>query len=339
MSKKTIFLAIFYSILFSTTFYVSWISWLFDSILLLLFYSFLFYGFYFLYSKLRKRELKSIKEYLLYFYHRIAVFILIVLWFFWSLFYYENSISPAKLPEYTISDGKKIIKFQGMAHIWSDDFYWKIRNNVINYKKDWYVLFFEWVKPGSTVNNDKFNKMLGINFSKETYIDLSKLYWLRAQNNKDFLWLVNDKDYNVDTTIDEIVSQYEAKYWVVTKMQNEVIKQEVPFDVEKYVAEIVSTLNDREMKILIYVNRAIMNFIVKSQAIQDFALEKTGSKNVFDIILNNRNKILATEIEKSEHNKMYVLYGLLHFKWVFEILQKSDSNWRIVSEKYYYPVR
>jgi hypothetical protein len=36
---------------------------------------------------------------------------------------------------------------------------------------------------------------------------------------------------------------------------------------------------------------------------------------------------------------MYVLYGLLHFKWVFDILQKSDPNWQIVSVKYYYPVR
>lgn len=276
---------------------------------------------------------------MLYFYHRIAVFMLIVFSIFFALFYYENSISPAKLPEFTISDGKKIVKFQGMAHIWSDDFYGKIRNNVIAYKKDWFVLFFEWVKPGSDVNNEKFNKMLGINFSKKTYIDLSKLYWLRAQNNQDFLWLVNNQDFNIDTNIDEIVSMYEAKYGVVDKMQNQVIKQETPFDVEKYVAEIVSTFNDREMKILIYVNRAIMNFIVKSQAIQDFALEKTGSKNVFDIILNNRNKILATEIQNSEHKKMYVLYGLLHFKWVFDILQKSDPNWQIVSVKYYYPVR
>ncbi|EKD66802.1 MAG: hypothetical protein ACD_49C00009G0027 [uncultured bacterium (gcode 4)] len=339
MSKKTIFLAIFYSILFSTTFYISWISWLFDSILLLAFYSILFYGIYFLYSKLRKRKLKSAREYLLYFYSRIAVFMLIILWFFWSLFYYENSISPAKLPEYTISNGKKIVKFQGMAHIWSDDFYGNIRNNVITYKKDWFVLFFEWVKPGNAVNNEKFNKMLGIKFSKQTYIDLSKLYWLREQRNNEFLWLVNTDDFNVDTTIDEIVSQYEAKYWVVTKMQNQIIKQETPFDVEKYVAEIVSTFNDREMKILIYVNRAIMNFIVKSQTIQDFALEKSGSKNVFDIILNNRNKILATEIQETEHKKMYVLYGLLHFKWVFNILQKSDPNWQIVSVKYYYPVK
>jgi hypothetical protein len=32
-------------------------------------------------------------------------------------------------------------------------------------------------------------------------------------------------------------------------------------------------------------------------------------------------------------------YWLLHFKWILELLQKNDPNWKIIKTKYLYPIK
>jgi hypothetical protein len=75
----------------------------------------------------------------------------------------------------------------------------------------------------------------------------------------------------------------------------------------------------------------------------DSILEKMSDtfadKELFEVILWERNKVLANAIQTSEYNKIFVTYWLLHFKWVYELLKQNDNNWQITETKYLYPIR
>jgi hypothetical protein len=49
--------------------------------------------------------------------------------------------------------------------------------------------------------------------------------------------------------------------------------------------------------------------------------------------------VLSEKIINSNDNKIYITYWLLHFKWVFDILQKNDKNWKIIEVSELYPIQ
>jgi hypothetical protein len=55
----------------------------------------------------------------------------------------------------------------------------------------------------------KFDEALGINFTPTLYENFSRLYGLTFQDNNYFLELVNNYDFNIDLSIDEIIKFYE----------------------------------------------------------------------------------------------------------------------------------
>lgn len=237
------------------------------------------------------------------------------------------------MPEFKLSNGKKTIIFQTMAHIWSDDFYEKIKENIKKYKKEWYVLYYEWVRSWKTENKQKLDELLGVEFNKNTYNILSKVYWLKQQENKEFLNLINNKDYNVDISIDEIINKYKNKFWSWSTKNNEIIK------LEKILEENISNLKPRELKLLVLINRAIMNFVIKNSWIRDDFIINSEKKDIFDIILNDRNVIIADKIINSEDYKIYVIYWLMHFDWVWSLLQKNDENRKLIWAQFYQLIR
>ena len=317
-------------------FYISWILWILQFIIFILIYGSIFYWIYFLYKKIRKKETENYKKYLLNFIKKSSlsfIIIWIIIWIFW---YYQNSISPATMSEITLSDWKKIIIFQEMSHIWSENFYNKIKNNLENYKKQWFVYFFEWVKSGKKENHKKFNQAIWIDFNPDLYKDFSKLYWVTFQDNSIYLNLVNSLDFNVDVWIDWIMQEYEALTqsfpWgreVATDLWN----KEKPIDINSEIINKLSELNEKQLKVLIFINKAILSALIKSDWAQKLISDNFANKKLFDIILDWRNKVLSEEIIKSKYNKIYITYWKLHFDWVLKLLQKHDKNWKIISKK------
>lgn len=275
-------------------------------------------------------------DFVLYFLNRISIIIILIVWIIWIFTYYYNEISPAPMPEITISNWKKTVIFQAMSHIWTKNFYDSIIKNIIKNKNNWYVYFFEWVRPWTEENTQKFDKALWIKFDKTLYENFSKLYWVINQKNEDFLWLVNNLDFNVDLNLDEIIKQYEIN---IEWSNKKTTKNQIPIDVTEQITEILLSLNDRQLKILVYINKSILNFIIKSTWFQELLTDNFTNKELFDVILNKRNSILSSSILNSKYNNIYVTYWLLHFKWVLELLQQSDDNWKIVWENYYYPIK
>jgi len=265
---------------------------------------------------------------------RISIFIIIIVSIFWWLAYLSNEIYKAKMPEYTISNWEKTVKFQAMVHIWSKKYYDEVINNLKTFKENWWVYFFEWVKPGSEENMQAFNNAIWVEFDQDLYKNFSKLYWVTFQDTSLFLGLVNNLDFNVDLSVDEIMKLYKEK-----NIQKNIEKTyNTPIDANKEILKTLSTLNEKELKILVYLNQAILNLIIGSDDVQWVLSNSFTNKELFEVILDERNKILVYEIQKSEYNKIYVTYWLLHFKWVLEELKKQDSKWEIIETKYLYPI-
>lgn len=237
------------------------------------------------------------------------------------------------MPTYTISNGEKTVIFQAMSHIGTHEFYSQIVQDITDAKNDWYVYFFEWVKPGTPENTEAFDQAMWIKFDKDLYKNFSKLYGVEYQNNEDFLGLINQQDYNVDLGIDEIMEYYKQ----IEQKNSKTI--DMPLDANAHIIDTLAQLNERQLQVLVYINQAILNFIIQSEGTQSFLTQNFANQQLFEVILWKRNEVLSQWIIKSQYDKIYVTYGLLHFKWVFEILQANDPNWKIIDTKYLYPIQ
>lgn len=336
--KKNIFSGITLALFIAISFYISGIGWWINFIVSLMIYAFIFFLIHILWSKIRKNITMNFVEFIKYFSYRISIFLIFITTFFSAFIYYENIYEPALLPEFTLSNWDKTIVFQWMAHIGSDSFYNNVKNNIKEYKNKWFVLFYEWVKPWSKENSEKFNKLLWVEFNKQTYVNLSKIYALRAQNNQEFLNIVNNKDYNIDVSMDNIISNYEQKYSKITgtKWNNKI--WDSPVKIDSMINDIVENMTDRELKIFIALNRSIMNFIIKNDNVRNSIMEWAWQQKLFDIILNDRNSVIVDSINKSDNKKIVILYWLMHFDWVWSQLQKQDSNWKLLNIRYFKPI-
>lgn len=318
-------------------FYLGWITWFLEFFLAISIYSLVFYWIYYWYKYIRKKTIKPFTYFLSLFLYKISLFMFFITAFLGTTAFIINSFYPAEMPEYTLSNWIKTVKFQWMVHIGQLSYYETIKNNLIEYKEDWAVYYFEWVKWWTEKNMSDFNEALWVDFTPDLYENFSKLYWVGFQDTQMFLWLVNDKDYNVDLNIDEIMEIYNSN--LKNKAPSE--KKDtisIPIDANKEILDTLAELNSRQLKVLVYINQAILNSLIKSEWVQGFLADNFTNTDLFDVILWERNKVIVDEIINSEHEKIYITYWLLHFKWVLELLQKQDPNWQIIETKYLYPI-
>lgn len=300
-------------------------------------YGILFFPIYVSYKKIKQKNYeiwnkKNIFKYFVQVWSRLVSGFALFLILLWSFAYYQNEISPAFMPRYTLTNGEKTIVFQTMSHIWSHHFYQEVQSAITKYKEDGYAYFYEWVRGGTEENQENFNQALWLQLDSSTYASLSKLYWLENQDNRLFLGLVNNDDYNVDVSIDDIMSQYDE---IPNKTENKILRlQSTPLDANQLVNEQINSLSPRELLLLQYVNRSFINFIVKSNFLQTTIQENFSNKDLFDIILHKRNEVIADKIINFEGNKIFLTYGMLHFEGIYEILKRNDIKWHITQIDY-----
>lgn len=333
MNRKNIITFIILTLFISFFYWLNEFIWVLNFIVSLWIYAIIFYVFHIIYRKIRKKEISDSKIFLEKFFFNISIFLLIISLLLWWSAYISNEFYPAKMPEFTLTNWKKIVKFQAMIHIWKKDFYEQIAKNIRNFKKENWVYFFEWVKAGTEKNMQDFNKALWVKFDQDLYKNFSKLYGVSFQDNSIFLWLENNLDFNVDISMDKIMELYNEK-----KIKQKNTSQEV-LDANKEILEALSSLNEKELKLLIYVNQAILNRIIASENIQSSIWNQFWNQELLDVILNERNKVVANEIINSDYDKIFITYWLLHFKWILKLLQENDKNWKIIKTKNYYPIK
>ena len=341
MNKRQIFTLFFLILILSWYFYISWITWVVWFSLTLFIYSVFLYFFYYIFSKFKDKNYtffsyQNYNVFLNYFLNRVVILIFTLFVMVGGFAYYENDVYPASIPVYQITNWDKVVIFHWMSHIWTKNFYNKVKENIIKYKKLWYTLYFEWVRPWSEENHKNFDKALWVKFDEKTYDSFSKLYWLVNQDNSMFLNLVNTKDINVDVSMDDIMKNYN-NLKQASNLQNR--QYAMPIDINDVVVKELSKLNPKELELFRYVNKSFINFILKSEELQSTIQNNFSNKELFSVILDERNKVIADKIIHSEDKKIIATYWLLHFKWIFELLKKNDINWRIEKIDYLYPLK
>lgn len=251
----------------------------------------------------------------------------ILIWLILSFWIYQNYLNPTEMIQYTMTNGDKTLKFQSMAHIASNHFYDSVKKDIKENKNDWYVLYFEWVRPWTEENQEKFNNLMWIQFSKETYEQLKILYWLTNQVNSEFLNIVNDKDYNIDVDFDTIIKDYEKKYWPVIIDENK-----KPIEISWTVEQMTKELSYMLPAIQFY-NKALINFTTKHQGLRKKLVEMMNKKDFFDIIIVNRSDYLAEEVMKKTDKEIFVIYWMEHFDSFYKKLKELDPKWEITWQK------
>ena len=338
MNKKYIFMILVLGFCLWAIFYLFDIISMLEMLLSFVIYDLVAYLLYLWWRKLRKKEILNIKDFSKKFFFRFSIFMFLLLILMWWFTYYQNEIDPATMPIYTISNWEKTIVFQSMSHIWTKKFYNNVVENIKKYKKRDFVLFFEWVRPWTKENANWFDKAIWVKFNQDLYKNFSKLYWVIPQDNRKFLWLVNYKDFNIDLSIDDIMEIYNKKIKSDVKNKKKLDNKKEIIDVWEDLIVFISELSPRQLSILRYINKSILNFIIKNDTVRSQIISNLSNEDLFDVILEERNKNLVKEINKSKYDKIIIIYWLMHFKWVFELLKKDDNNWKIIETDYLYPI-
>lgn len=331
--SKYLLLLFLYIPIFSGLYYFNQLVWILEFTLWAIMYLTIFYFFHVVWSRFRKRDHLYIIEYAKKFYISLGTIIFLtvgILAWFW---YYQLEYKPLALNQITLSNWDKTVVFQKMIHIAKPNYYNSISQEIENYKNQWFVYFFEWVKPGTEENSDNFNAALWIEFEADLYDNLSKLYALEAQNNLQFLWIVNNKDYNVDMNIDEIIWEYKD-----LKVENNITNEYSPaIDINGEIVTALAQLNSRQLEVLQFVNLTFLTTITKNEDFLQKIQNNFWNELLFQVILEWRNQVIVDAIIDSKDKNIFATYWALHFKWVLEWLQEKDANWKIVSEKPFFP--
>lgn len=325
-------LIIWYAFLFTLcigVWYMSWLQSIPKLLWSLVLYSVIAYILGSIWCMIRWKRRSNFTEFFIIFLYKISIYLSIMLLFIGYFIVHQTHIFPAKMPRYTLSNGEKTVIFQAMSHIGSPIFYEKVRENIWNAKRSWYVLYYEWVGSGSLENKKAFDAALGIELNPDSYEMLAKLYGVVAQDNNSLLWIINNKDYNVDLNLDEIMTLYREK---TNAPASEVVWK--VYNIEKDIIWKLSELNTRQMFLLRYFNQAFMNFIMKHESLRENILKLSGKQDIFSVILEDRNKHLAKNILQSDHRKIITTYGLMHFTWVLKLLQSVNPKWKITQTNY-----
>lgn len=296
---------------------------------LFLFIYFLLYILFLRYIKKIPINKSNILSYLKLFFVKIVKMTLIVIALISSFIIYQNKINPVELKTYTLENkvDKRTIQFQEMAHLASPSFYETVKNKIKKEKTNSWILYFEWVKPAENPENlEKFNSLMWIQFGKETYKELNLLYGLKAQNNEEFLNLINEKDYQADVSFDDIISYFEKnKYPIIN------YKDSKPIDITPVLKEFKEKYSFAIPVIQQY-NQSLINFMIKHSWLREFVMKKINKEDFFDIIINYRSEFLAKEVVKNKQDKnIFIIYGMEHFKSFFNYLNElDDNNWKLI---------
>jgi len=330
---KYILLAVLYIPIFSGLYYLNQIAWILEFILWIIMYLAIFYFFHVVWTHFRKKETLHLVEYGKKFYISLATLLYLSIWILWSFWYYQLVYQPLNLEQTTISNGEKTVVFQKMIHIAKPDYYNSIASELKKYKQDWFVYYFEWVRWWTEQSVETFNKALWIEFDPDLYDNLSKLYWLVPQDNSQFLNILNNKDYNIDMNIDEIISEYEN-----LKIEKNIIKEyEPPIDVNTEIIKTLAELSSRQLELLQYINLTFLTILTKNEEFLQSIQNSFWNQLLFEIILEWRNKVVIEEIINSEDKNIFATYWALHFDGILQWLQEKDNNWKIISQKSFFP--
>lgn len=327
MKLKTIFTFIFaaVAVIFEAYFWVlSAVSFFIQVILVAVLVSLIF-------SLFRSRVAESFGKRV----RRLTLVTTAIIGFFLSIFLsfvaYHNFF-PGKLSDITVSNGKQTVVFLQMSHIATPGFYNQKEAKITELANTGYTLLMEWVRPGTPENEKRFSESLGFDFTPTLYTTIASFIGLEAQDNEAlFAGVATGSLVSVDVSIDDIMAIMGTGS--LPTVSGEAMP---PVDIESELATLRNAWANQQA-FAGWVVRSLMNLTLKETATLEDVMMLGTDPRLFDAILTKRNENLTSYILGNPDKKVAIVYGGLHFEWVFSALQQADPNWKIINIDSYTP--
>lgn len=259
----------------------------------------------------------------------LVCFIWLIPWLFLGVTQFMNNTAAATMPRITISNGEKTVIFQSMIHIASPGFYDDIAHDMENLRGRDFVFFYEWVEQGTPESIVELSSLMGVNITEKMYSVFAQMAWLSLQETQRYIWIVPST--NVDLSTDEIVAL--AKEANITP----------PLSSEKNILAIIEKnypqFTTFQKTIAQILTRGSLNILLKIYTKPSLKKDLKAQVPVFDIILDQRNNLLAWAILDSPVPNIYIHYWALHYAGVLGILAKKDPRWREIARTEFQVIR
>jgi pheromone shutdown protein TraB len=179
-----------------------------------------------------------------------------------------------------------------MVHIGQEQFYVNVRNEILEFKHKGYVLFYEWIDYNQTdeITLRKTKKLVGLVPSQKGYSQILSNIKLEGVTVQDNQLFLGLVNGR-DFNVD-------------------ITPEEVISAYEKQFGEIQLSREELE------------------SPLDELYEPSQGSENLKSIILDYRNRYLASKIQESQYDKIVVIYGADHQIGLLEELQSLDQSWR-----------
>lgn len=212
------------------------------------------------------------------------------------------------------------VVFLQMSHIAAPDFYEVQKKKIDELSASGYTFLIEGVSSWSLKNERKFQEMLGFEFTPSFYSLFAQEFSFVAQDNAYLFENVPlSQRVSVDLSIDEIVM---LSSWTYLTPPDQVVQLETSL-------ASVKTDNPFEKLFLHLLLRALFQWSLLH--IDDISRASSFDTKLFDTILYKRNDKIVEYIEKNPTKRIAVVYGALHFEWVYNSLQNKNQDWYIAS--------
>lgn len=257
---------------------------------------------------------------------------------------YWVTSGPTALPLAVLSNGKKIVVFQGMQHVGSEDFYKSVVFDLERALTEGYTLFYEGVQPvkGRADLDQWFNETL-----RGTKKDLSAGYKQLADNCGLTFQLTYFEPLLADKAIHPSKHVTADVTYLDMKTEYDRLMREDPGFAREMAARAAKKSDDDDstMSILAAVGNAdrdqkrligILCRGVMGMSIAGVIGEKDATME--RVILDFRNRALARFVAESPANKIYITYGAAHFPGFLKDLQARDPAMKVQSLRWVRPM-
>lgn len=242
----------------------------------------------------------------------------------------QPALNPLLMPRVTMTDGRRTLVFQGMAHIGSALFYRSVAFDMLRAREAGSVLYFEGVLGGTPEAKAWFDTAVGAGVGlNEDYARIARVCGLHFQN--DFLnALIRDSGPHPERTVDADVSETEMMLeWQRLVAQTPQLADDLarahagaeggPSGLDR-VADMLDRVGPRQQP---FVGAACRGLIT-------YALGRPESPDVLNpVVLDFRNRKLAERVMASPADALYLVYGAGHLPGFVEELRRLDPAWKI----------
>ncbi|TVV71033.1 hypothetical protein FOY91_17720 [Sphingomonas solaris] len=253
-----------------------------------------------------------------------------------------TQVTPAMVPQATLTNGVRTIVFQGMQHVGTEPFYKSVVYDLESALSDDYALFYEGVRPANPADDAWFDRTVtgGADLGT-TYRDLAGLCGLRFQNDY-FGLLARDARLHPASHVVADVSTADLHAEYDRLMRTDAVFADAMREKERARAGAGSVKPDGLERIVAFMRsgtdgqreiggvlcRGFMTLVMRKDASADS--EDQSEK----LILDYRNRVLARALLDDPRPRIYVTYGAKHLPGVLRLLQRNDPRWRIASVKW-----